>query len=108
MADARIFKALGDPTRLAIFEQLLERRNCTRSLARKLGFSESAISQHLKTLYEAGLVERQRYGRHMHYLPTQTTLDELVADVETMQTRSRALDRDNAACQCAYKDSEAS
>ena len=41
-------KALGDPTRLTIFQQLLIRKHCTRSLSKKLGISEPAISQHLK------------------------------------------------------------
>ena len=103
MADARTFKALGDPTRLAIFEQLLVRKHCTKSLSRKLGFTEPAISQHLKTLYDAGLVEKQRYGRHMHYLPSQEALDALAADVRGMCERSRELDRDPGACQCEFK-----
>ena len=103
MADAHAFKALGDPTRLAIFEQLLVRKHCTRSLSRKLGFTEPAISQHLKVLDEAGLVEKQRYGRHMHYLPSQKALDALAADVRGMCERSRELDRDPGACQCEFR-----
>ena len=49
-------KALGDPTRFMIFQQLLIRKHGTRSRAKKLGFTEATISQHLKILYEAGMV----------------------------------------------------
>ena len=43
-----ILKALGEPMRLRIFKALLERKHCVRSLSKKLGISESAVSQHLK------------------------------------------------------------
>ena len=96
MADSGVFKALGDSTRMAIFEHLLERPRCTRFLSRRLGITESAVSQHLKVLLDAGLVERRRCGRHMHYLPVQAALDALAVDVTEMRERSLALDRDAA------------
>ena len=68
-------KALGDPTRLTIFQQLLIRRHCTRSLSRKLGITEAAVSQHLKVLREAGLVYTERYGYHKHYLPAKEAIE---------------------------------
>ena len=74
-----MLKALGDPTRLFIYRQLLARKHCTRSLSRLLGISESAVSQHLKVLREAGMVTREKYGYHTHYLPVEEALDELVA-----------------------------
>ena len=51
-----MLKLLGEPTRLAILNALLERKHCVRSLARTLGITESAVSQHLKRMREAGLV----------------------------------------------------
>ncbi len=72
-----MLKALGEPTRLSIFQQLLIRKHCVRSLSRKLGITESAISQHMKVLKEAGLVYGERFGYHIHYLPKQEALDEL-------------------------------
>ena len=44
----RMLKALGEPMRLKIFQALLERKHCVRSLSKKFGISESAISQHMK------------------------------------------------------------
>ena len=61
-----MLKALGEPTRLSIFQLLLDRKHCTRSLSRKLGITESAVSQHMKVLKEAGLVYGERYGYHIH------------------------------------------
>ena len=69
MAD--VFKALADPTRRAILDELQERNNqtlfelCGR-LAMKHGLSSSrqAISQHIAVLEDAGLVATHREGRY--------------------------------------------
>ncbi len=96
-------KALGDPTRLTIFQQLLIRKHCTRSLSRKLGISEPAISQHLKILHEAGMVYKEKYGYHMHYLPTQEAMDFLAVSFEQMRQASLAVDRNPRGCQCEFR-----
>ncbi len=96
-------KALGDPTRLLIFQQLLIRKHCTRSLSRKLGFSEATISQHLKLLREAGLVYREKYGYHVHYFPTQEAVDFLAASFEEMRQASLVLNREPGGCQCEFR-----
>ena len=57
----RMLKALGEPIRLKIYQALLERKHCVRSLSKKFGISESAISQHMKVMKDAGLV----YGENM-------------------------------------------
>ena len=98
-----VLKALGDPTRLSIYQQLLIRKHCTRSLAKKLGFSEAAISQHLKILKEAGLVTREKYGYHTHYLPVQEALDFLSAAFDGMRMQSLSPDRDQQICQCEFR-----
>ena len=42
-----MLKALGEPMRLKIYQSLLERKHCVRSLSKIFGISESAISQHM-------------------------------------------------------------
>ncbi|MFF4670030.1 ArsR/SmtB family transcription factor [Streptomyces sp. NPDC001279] len=78
MADD-VFKALADPTRRRILDELAERDGqtlfeiCTR-LATKhgLGLSRQAISQHLAVLESAGLVLSRRQGRYkFHDLNTE-------------------------------------
>ncbi len=96
-------KALGDPTRLIIYRQILTRKQCTRSLSKQLGLSEAAVSQHLKILREAGLVYREKHGYHTHYLPAQEPLDFLAAAFDQMRQQSGSLDRGRMVCQCEFR-----
>jgi len=73
-----VFKALADPTRRAILDELQERDGqtlfelCTRLISRHgLGSSRQAVSQHLDVLEAAGLVRTRREGRYkFHDLDT--------------------------------------
>ena len=99
----RMLKALGEPMRLNIFQALLERKHCVRSLSRKLGISESAISQHMKVMKAAGLVYGEKFGYHTHYLPLQDAVDFLTEQFQKMQTASMIVDRNMTVCQCEYR-----
>jgi DNA-binding transcriptional ArsR family regulator len=66
-----VFKALADPTRRTILDELAERDGqtlfelCARLTGRHgLGSSRQAISQHLAVLEEAGLVATRKEGRY--------------------------------------------
>ena len=98
-----LLKALGEPMRLKIYRAILERKHCVRSLSKKLGVSESAISQHMKIMKDAGLVYGEKFGYHTHYLPTQAAIDYLVGQFAQMQSASIAVDRDMTRCQCEYR-----
>ena len=98
-----ILRALGEPMRYTIYSCLLERKHCIRSLSKKLGISESAISQHMKIFREAGLVYGEKYGYHTHYLPAQEAADFLSDTFEKIQQLSRQVDRDMTACQCEFR-----
>ncbi len=98
-----LLKALGEPTRLKIYQSLLERKHCVRSLSKKLDISESAISQHLKIMKDAGLVYGEKYGYHTHYLPTQAAIDYLLGEFVQMQNAALTVDRDMTKCQCEYR-----
>lgn len=72
-----VFKALGDPTRRAILDELQERNGqtlfelCGRLAVRGLMSSRQAVSQHLDVLAAAGLVRTRRQGRYkFHDLDT--------------------------------------
>jgi DNA-binding transcriptional ArsR family regulator len=73
-----VFKALADPTRRALLDELQERNGqtlfelCHRLLARHgLSSSRQAVSQHLDVLEDAGLVRSRREGRYkFHDLDT--------------------------------------
>jgi len=67
MESAKIFRALGDSTRLRIFRLLLERTLCVCELTFVLKMEQSRISHHLQILRDAGLVKDRREGRWMIY-----------------------------------------
>jgi DNA-binding transcriptional ArsR family regulator len=60
---ARVFHALGDPTRRAIVETLSERPQSVSHLATPLAITPSAVIQHLRVLEESGLVRTEKVGR---------------------------------------------
>ncbi|MBP2238283.1 DNA-binding transcriptional ArsR family regulator [Sinorhizobium kostiense] len=67
MTYGKLFAALADPTRRAIFERLAAREQSVAELARALPVSQPAISQHLKVLKEARLVRDAASGARRIY-----------------------------------------
>ncbi|HET6744406.1 MAG TPA: metalloregulator ArsR/SmtB family transcription factor, partial [Candidatus Limnocylindria bacterium] len=73
-----VFKALADPTRRLILDELTDRDGqtlfeiCTRLIMKHgVGSTRQAVSQHLDVLEAAGLVSSRREGRYkFHYLDT--------------------------------------
>lgn len=63
----RIFHALADPSRRAIFESLTEGEAAVKDLTSRFDISQPAVSQHLAALRQAGLVHGRREGRHVYY-----------------------------------------
>lgn len=63
----KVFKALGCRARYEIFSLLLENQLCVGAIAQKLKVSQPSVSQHLRVLKQAGIVEDQRCGYHVHY-----------------------------------------
>jgi DNA-binding transcriptional ArsR family regulator len=63
-----VFRALSDPTRRAIFEELSRQGEQTvHALTRYAGVSQPAVSKHLTVLKRAKLVRHRREGRESHY-----------------------------------------
>ncbi len=63
-----VFRALADPTRRAIFEQLSRQGEQTvHALTRHARVSQPAVSKHLVVLKRARLVRHRRAGRETHY-----------------------------------------
>lgn len=67
-AAGAVFAALADPTRRSVVRTLAERPTVTASaLAAELPVTRQAVSKHLATLAEAGLVTATREGRELRY-----------------------------------------
>ncbi|MBV8983877.1 MAG: winged helix-turn-helix transcriptional regulator [Acidimicrobiia bacterium] len=82
--------ALGDPTRRAIFEQLLEGPLAVGELAEYLPVSRPAVSQHLKVLKAAGLVIDRQAGKHRIYRVEPDGLVALRADLDRFWNKTLA------------------
>ena len=63
----RVFHALADPSRRAIFESLTRGEAAVKDLTARFDISQPAVSQHLATLSKAGLVKGRRAGRQVFY-----------------------------------------
>jgi DNA-binding transcriptional ArsR family regulator len=66
-AAAKVFHALADPSRLAIFESLARGEVAVKDLTARFDLSQPAVSQHLAALKDAGLVSNRRDGRLVYY-----------------------------------------
>jgi DNA-binding transcriptional ArsR family regulator len=63
-----VMRALADPTRRAVFERVVSSDEITVvELTRGSGVTQGAISQHLKSLKQAGLVAERPEGRNVYY-----------------------------------------
>lgn len=64
---SRIFKALGDVSRLKILEQLNDGERCGCQLLTALDIGQSTLSHHMKILEEAGLLNCKKVGKWCRY-----------------------------------------
>src|SRR5260221_3633615 len=63
-----VMRTLADPTRRAVFERIVGSDEITVvELTRGSGVTQGAISQHLKSLKQAGLVAERPEGRNVYY-----------------------------------------
>ena len=64
---ADLFKVLGDPTRIRIVQQLLNKEMCVTDIAESMGMGQSAISHQLRVLRQARLVTFRKEGKNVMY-----------------------------------------
>jgi ArsR family transcriptional regulator, arsenate/arsenite/antimonite-responsive transcriptional repressor len=81
-------KAIAEETRWRMIRLLLTQEWCGRALAQRLGISEAAVSQHLRILREAGLVEGEKRGYWVHYSVRKTALEEIVGEFQRILSKS--------------------
>jgi DNA-binding transcriptional ArsR family regulator len=71
---AELFQVLSVESRVKILQLLKERPLCVNALARKLGISPAAVSQHLRILRAASVVVPEKSGYFVHYRLDEKTL----------------------------------
>lgn len=73
---ARVFAALGDPTRLRLIELLAQEDElCGTHIAQRAGISMALLSHHWKVLADAGVVVRERRGQRQYCRVDREVLD---------------------------------
>jgi ArsR family transcriptional regulator len=77
---ARLFKALGDPTRVRLLSMIAATDGaeaCICDLTAPVGLSQPTVSHHMKQLVDAGLVTREQRGKWAYYAVVAEALESL-------------------------------
>jgi ArsR family transcriptional regulator len=84
----RISKALGDQTRLMIYEAIAscDEMNCGQIVSLQ-GITPATVSHHLKTLADAGLIETRREGQFVYNKAVPATMEDYVRSLARMVRR---------------------
>ena len=95
-AVSEIFRQLSDPTRVRIFWLLSHEEECVINLAAMLEMSSPAISHHLRSLTDSGLLTSRRDGKEVYYRAADTVqsrmLHEIVEQVMQIACPEREVD----------------
>ena len=83
-------RAISDDTRFRIVTILLNHDICAGAIARRLGISDAAVSQHMRVLREAGFVTPVRRGYFTHYEVDRDRIRMLAHALEAMSLSDRA------------------
>jgi DNA-binding transcriptional ArsR family regulator len=63
----KIFKALGHPIRYKIVTFLFDGPKCVSTINNEMEYSQANLSQHLKLLKDAGILESEKIGMEIYY-----------------------------------------
>ncbi len=98
---AKVFKALCDPKRLAILEQLRGGEKCACVLQEPMELTQSGLSYHMKILCDSGLVTGRQEGKWTHYRLSPSGRDHAVELLKRLTTPDAEGD---AACSRCTKE----
>ena len=95
-AVADVFKKLSDPVRVRIFWLLSHREECVINIAAMMDMSSPAVSHHLKSLLDSGLIMSRRDGKEVYYKASDTEqiglLHEIVEQVMEITCPEKEVD----------------
>ena len=83
VAASELLRALSAPVRIAIVLQLRDHERCVHELVDALSVTQPLISQHLRVLKSAGVVDSERHGREVVYRLVDDHLSHIVVDAVT-------------------------
>lgn len=97
--DAKMFKALSDPKRLAILRQLRSGEKCACVLLEPMDLTQSGLSYHMKILCDSGLVVCRQEGKWTHYRISELGKTLALARLSAVLSTDSKQSSDSCSCQ---------
>jgi ArsR family transcriptional regulator len=98
--DTDLIRVLADPLRMQIVSLLARETLCTTHLVEETGARQTNLSNHLKVLRDAGIVETEPCGRFTYYRLKPEVLDGLARDLASLASLARVNDAANSKRAC--------
>ncbi|MEV6022540.1 metalloregulator ArsR/SmtB family transcription factor [Streptomyces sp. NPDC052036] len=98
--DTDLLRVLADPLRLRIVTLLAKETLCTTHLIEETGAKQTNLSNHLKVLREAGVVETEPCGRFTYYRLRPDVIASLAGQFADLAETARATAENNAKRSC--------
>lgn len=98
--DADLIRVLGDPLRLRIVALLARETLCTTHLVEETGARQTNLSNHLKVLREAGVVETEPCGRFTYYKLRPEVIEQMARAFAELAATARATAGNNVKRSC--------
>jgi ArsR family transcriptional regulator len=83
----QLLKCMADDTRIQILNYLKNGEHCVCEIMKNLNKEQSLISHHLQALRRCGLIKRRREGKKIMYKIADSSILELLADVEKLSKK---------------------
>jgi len=96
--DPDVIRVLGDPLRLKIVTLLARETLCTTHLVEETGAKQTNLSNHMKVLREAGIVETEPCGRYTYYKLRPEVLADLSEQFAELAAAARTAAENKRAC----------
>ncbi|MEU2238426.1 metalloregulator ArsR/SmtB family transcription factor [Streptomyces sp. NPDC018338] len=96
--DADLIRVLADPLRLRIVTLLARETLCTTHLVEETGAKQTNLSNHLRVLREAGVVETEPCGRFTYYRLKPDVIDRLAGRFADLAESARTAAGNKRAC----------
>lgn len=98
--DTDLIRVLADPLRLQIVTLLARETLCTTHLVEETGAKQTNLSNHLKVLREAGVVDTEPCGRYIYYRLRPEVIEVLAGQFADLATTARATAEANLKRSC--------
>ncbi|MEV7242776.1 ArsR/SmtB family transcription factor [Streptomyces griseorubiginosus] len=96
--DTDLIRVLADPLRLQIVTLLAKETLCTTHLVEETGAKQTNLSNHMKVLREAGVVETEPCGRYIYYRLKPDVIAQLAGQFADLAESARTAAENKRAC----------